>query len=62
MTGDTEERKLVGFANFKRSNPRSDKFGIQRFHHIEIFTLDATSLCKRCAFGQRSPIYYLRCE
>jgi 4-hydroxyphenylpyruvate dioxygenase len=48
MTGSNAgERKLVGFANFKRSNPRSDKFDIQRFHHIEFFTLDATSLCKR---------------
>ena len=31
-------RKLVGFDNFKRHNPFSDKFEIQRFEHLEFWT------------------------
>lgn len=30
-----------------RVNPRSDKFGVQRFHHIEFWTADATAAAKR---------------
>jgi 4-hydroxyphenylpyruvate dioxygenase len=39
--------KLVGFDNFKRHNPRSDRFGVQRFHHIEFWCADATNTYKR---------------
>lgn len=30
-------RKLVGYHNFVRNNPRSDKFEIEKFHHIEFW-------------------------
>ena len=32
-----------------RFNPRSDKFGVQRFHHVEFWTPDATGAAKRSA-------------
>eukprot|EP00951_Prasinocladus_malaysianus_P049794 scaffold673671_cov62-Prasinocladus_malaysianus.AAC.1 len=38
-----EIRKLVGYKNFKRSNPKSDKFEMHRFHHIEFWCADATN-------------------
>ena len=38
---------LVGYDNFKRSNPRSDLFGVHRFHHIEFWCADATNTYKR---------------
>lgn len=31
------ERKLVGFENFVRHNPLSDKFDVKRFHHVEFW-------------------------
>lgn len=39
--------KLTGFAGFKRNNPRSDRFGVHRFHHIEFWCADATNTYKR---------------
>ena len=33
--------KLVGYDNFVRSNPLSDKFGVQSFHHLEFVAGDA---------------------
>ena len=42
--------KLVGFKNFVRHNPRSDKFGVHRFHHVEFWVGDATNAYKRCVF------------
>ena len=39
--------QLVGFDNFKRSNPRSDRFTVHRFHHIEFWCSDATNTYKR---------------
>eukprot|EP00798_Chlamydomonas_sp_ICE-L_P024026 gene24026-9601_t len=42
---------LVGAANFVRQNPRSDLFKVQRFHHIEFWTADATSTYKRFQHG-----------
>eukprot|EP00892_Ulva_mutabilis_P002238 jgi/Ulvmu1/12014/UM083_0027.1 len=50
-TQEPTARRLVGHANFVRNNPLSDKFEIHRFHHIEFWTLDATSLCKRLQHG-----------
>lgn len=38
-----------------RGNPMSDKFDINGFHHIEFWTSDAITLCKRHA-----PSLYLR--
>jgi hypothetical protein len=35
MSGTAKpERKLVGHANFKRSNPMTDKFTMKKFHHL----------------------------
>ena len=45
---ESKRRKLVGCEHFVRHNPHSDKFAIERFHHIEFYTADATSTCKRC--------------
>jgi 4-hydroxyphenylpyruvate dioxygenase len=39
--------KLVGYAAFKRQNPRSDKFVVHRFHHVEFWTGEATMTWKR---------------
>lgn len=39
--------ELVGHANFKRHNPRSDRFGVQKFHHVEFWCADATNTFKR---------------
>lgn len=39
--------KLVGFDNFVRHNPRTDKFAVHRFHHVEFWTADATNTYKR---------------
>jgi 4-hydroxyphenylpyruvate dioxygenase len=40
-------KQLVGYDNFKRSNPRSDRFTVHRFHHIEFWCGDATNTYKR---------------
>ncbi len=45
------ERKLVGFANFKRHNPMSDRFQINRFRHIEFYTSDALNISRRFTWG-----------
>lgn len=41
----TEEKYPV------RVNPRSDKFGVKRFHHVEFWTADATTASKRSVLG-----------
>ncbi|XP_058071967.1 4-hydroxyphenylpyruvate dioxygenase [Magnolia sinica] len=43
--------KLVGYANFVRSNPRSDRFPVRRFHHIEFWSSDATNAYLRFSWG-----------
>lgn len=40
-------RRLVGFESFTRSNPMSDKFDVQRFHHVEFWCGDATNTAHR---------------
>lgn len=40
--------QLVGCAKFRRSNPRSDRFTILKFHHCEFWTGEATMTAKRC--------------
>ena len=45
------ERKLVGFDNFVRHNPLTDKFDIIRFHHVEFYTSDATNVSRRFTWG-----------
>uniref|UniRef100_A0A7S0UWB0 4-hydroxyphenylpyruvate dioxygenase n=1 Tax=Polytomella parva TaxID=51329 RepID=A0A7S0UWB0_9CHLO len=43
--------KLVGYKNFVRQNPRSDKFNVRRFHSVEFFCSDATNVSKRFQHG-----------
>jgi 4-hydroxyphenylpyruvate dioxygenase len=47
------DRKLVGFDKFVRHNPRSDRFPILDFDHIEFWCGDATNTARRfaTAFG-----------
>lgn len=45
------ERKLVGFHNFVRHNPYSDKFVVQKFHHVEFYCSDATNTSRRFTWG-----------
>ena len=39
--------QLVGAKHFVRNNPRTDRFPIHRFHHIEFWCSDATTTYKR---------------
>ncbi|KAI3987662.1 hypothetical protein MKX01_032553 [Papaver californicum] len=48
--------KLVGYKNFIRQNPRSDKFGVKKFHHIEFWCSDATNTSRRFSWGLGMPI------
>ncbi|KAM2731401.1 hypothetical protein EV2_035063 [Malus domestica] len=34
---------LVGFSIFVRTNPRSDRFKVYSFHHVEFWCTDATN-------------------
>ncbi|GLC38696.1 hypothetical protein PLESTB_000591400 [Pleodorina starrii] len=43
--------KLVGYNNFVRHNPRSDKFAVHKFHHVEFWCADATNTFKRFQHG-----------
>lgn len=47
--------ELVGYANFVRNNPRSDKFPVHKFHHIEFWCADATNTFKRCVTSTYPP-------
>ena len=49
-------RQLVGYDKFKRSNPRSDKFEILCFHHIEFYCSDSTNVSRRFSHGLGMPI------
>ncbi|KAG4964446.1 4-hydroxyphenylpyruvate dioxygenase [Glycine max] len=48
--------KLVGFKNFVRTNPKSDRFQVNRFHHIEFWCTDATNASRRFSWGLGMPI------
>ncbi|PON52064.1 4-hydroxyphenylpyruvate dioxygenase [Parasponia andersonii] len=48
--------KLVGFSNFVRTNPRSDRFGVKRFHHVEFWCGDATNTARRFSWGLGMPL------
>ena len=40
MMSNTETiDKVKGFDSFVRTNPMSDKIAVQRFHHIEYYTI-----------------------
>jgi 4-hydroxyphenylpyruvate dioxygenase len=51
------ERKMVGFDAFmaNRTNPMTDKFTIERFHHIEFWCADATQASHRFTWGLGMP-------
>lgn len=42
---------LVGFHNFVRHNPMSDRFPVLRFHHLEFFCGDASNTWRRFSWG-----------
>lgn len=44
-------RKMVGFDNFVRHNPFSDKFEIIKFHHVEFWCSDAVNTSRRFTWG-----------
>ena len=46
---------LVGFNKFKHDNPRSDKFEVLGFHHIDFWCGDATCVSKRFSWGLGMP-------
>ncbi|KAI3932734.1 hypothetical protein MKW92_028000 [Papaver armeniacum] len=48
--------KLVGHGNFTRTNPRSDRFQVKKFHHVEFWCSDATNAAKRFSYGLGIPI------
>ncbi|XAR52811.1 4-hydroxyphenylpyruvate dioxygenase [Bertholletia excelsa] len=48
--------KLVGFSNFVRTNPRSDRFRVKRFHHVEFWCTDATNTARRFSWGLGMPM------
>ncbi|KAF0708855.1 hypothetical protein As57867_006173, partial [Aphanomyces stellatus] len=39
--------KLVGYENFVRNNPKTDRFSMHKFHHMEFYCQDATNVSKR---------------
>ncbi|OVA07368.1 Glyoxalase/fosfomycin resistance/dioxygenase domain [Macleaya cordata] len=48
--------KLVGYTNFVRTNPKSDRFRVKRFHHVEFWCTDATNSARRFSWGLGMPI------
>jgi 4-hydroxyphenylpyruvate dioxygenase len=58
MGNDSENQtgfKLVGFNNFVRTNPKSDRFNVKRFHHAEFWCTDATNTALRFSHGLGMP-------
>ncbi|KAJ0975825.1 hypothetical protein J5N97_017790 [Dioscorea zingiberensis] len=51
-----EEFKLVGCTRFVRTNPRSDRFPVLGFHHIEFWCADAVSAAGRFSFSLGAPL------
>ncbi|KAK3183380.1 hypothetical protein Dsin_030666 [Dipteronia sinensis] len=49
--------KLVGFRNFVRHNPKSDRFKVKRFHHVEFWCTDATNVARRFSWGLGMPLF-----
>ncbi|RZC49912.1 hypothetical protein C5167_018341 [Papaver somniferum] len=54
--GGDESFKLVGHENFTRTNPRSDKFHVKKFHHVEFWCSDAINVAQRFSYGLGIPI------
>ena len=55
----SKERKLVGYNNFVRTNPCTDKFDMIKFHSLEFYCSDAVNFSSRFAFGIHFIIYRL---
>lgn len=53
---DPKRRKLVGYANFVRNNPRSDKFEVRSFHHVEFWCADAINTARRFSHALGMPL------
>ncbi|OQR87858.1 4-hydroxyphenylpyruvate dioxygenase [Achlya hypogyna] len=53
MSSKTSQPKmqLVGCQNFVRHNPKSDRFAMHKFHHVEFYCQDATNVSKRFGWG-----------
>jgi 4-hydroxyphenylpyruvate dioxygenase len=49
--GETKKRELVGFDNFVRNNPLSDKFNIDKFAFLEFYCADAINTSRRFTWG-----------
>lgn len=49
--GQSKRFELVGFKNFKRVNPMSDRFEVKKFDHLEFFCGDAISVASRFCRG-----------
>ncbi|MEW5303742.1 MAG: hypothetical protein WDW36_006402 [Sanguina aurantia] len=58
MNGDAVQAApaMAGFDAFRRHNPKSDLFNVQRFHHVEFWTSDATNISKRFQHGLGMPL------
>ncbi|KAL0912245.1 hypothetical protein M5K25_018207 [Dendrobium thyrsiflorum] len=50
-SSNEKDFKLVGYSNFLRNNPRTDRFPVLGFHHIEFWCGDATNTAGRFSFG-----------
>ncbi|RZC51675.1 hypothetical protein C5167_020103 [Papaver somniferum] len=48
--------KLVGHANFIRKNPKSDRFPVKCFHHLEFWCADGINVAQRFSYGLGMPI------
>ncbi|KAG8469186.1 hypothetical protein KFE25_007704 [Diacronema lutheri] len=48
--------KLVGYANFKRSNPMTDRFDMRAFHHVEFLCGDAQTTAARWSYALGMPL------
>jgi len=48
---NTHNRTLIGHKGFKRINPRTDRFDVQHFDHVEFWCGDATNASRRFGYG-----------
>ena len=48
---DSNAMKLVGCKHFQQFNPRTDRFAVHQFHHVEFYCADATNVSRRFAWG-----------
>lgn len=51
MGKEEQDFKLVGYKNFVRHNPMTDRFAVKKFHHIEFWCGDATNTYRRFSWG-----------